>query len=101
MSILKSTNSGGYAKLTKSFLLNNGFKMTSKTIAKYEKDYVKISIHFDKDENVRDMFTEKTFKYKNRKIDYDWFHPETIKEFLDLFNAYSEYIKKLKENNED
>lgn len=91
--ILKSTNSGGYATLTKEFLLNFGFTMSTNTIATYNKDRVKISIHFDTNENVDSLFTEEAFKYKDRTFEYDWYHPNTIKEFLDIFNEYKKYIQ--------
>ena len=91
--ILKSTNSGSSAKLTKSFLLNNGFTMSTNNYAMYDKDGVKVYIYFDVNEDVESLFTEKAFKYKDKTFDYDWYHPKTIKEFLDIFNEYKKYIQ--------
>lgn len=91
--ILKSTNSGGSLKLTKSFLLNNGFKMCANKIAIYNKKCVKVYIYFDVNDDVKSLFTEKPFKYKDAAFDYDWYYPKTIKEFLDIFNEYKKYIQ--------
>lgn len=95
--ILKSTNSGGYAKLTKEFLLSFGF-VCRKYIMYYENDKISINIHINQFGHV-DMFTEKAFPYnscdpnKKYKVQKDWFHPKTIKEFLDIFNEYKKYIQ--------
>ena len=91
--ILKSTNSGSYAALTKEFLLHFGFTMTSDMIATYNKEHVKLYIHFNPKGAVEALFTEKSFKYKDSTVDYDWYQPKTIKEFLDIFNEYKKYIQ--------
>ena len=90
--ILKSTNSGSYATLTKEFLLNFGFTASTSRIVTYNKEGVRIDIHIDSN-GMFDMFTEKAFKYKDKTFDYDWYHPKTIKEFLDIFNEYKKYIQ--------
>ena len=90
--ILKSTNSGGYAKLTKEFLLNFGFIVTTSRIVTYNKDGVRIDIHLDSS-GMFDMFTEYVFLCKDHVVKNDWYHPKTIKEFLDIFNEYKTYIQ--------
>ena len=90
--ILKSTNSGGYAALTREFLLNFGFIVTTSRIVTYNKDGVRIDIHLDSS-GMFDMFTENVFLCKGHVVKNDWYHPKTIKEFLDIFNEYKTYIQ--------
>lgn len=92
--ILKSTNSGGYAALTKEFLLNFGFTVSSSKIVSYNYNNsgAKIVIYINIDGSF-DMFTEHVFLCKGYVVKNDWYHPKTIKEFLDIFNEYKTYIQ--------
>lgn len=90
--ILMSTHSGSHSKLTKEFLLNFGFKTATSRIVTYDKDKIRIDIYIDAFGNF-DMFTEKVFFCKDHIVKNDWFHPRTIKEFLDIFNEYKKYIQ--------
>ena len=90
--ILKSTNSGGYATLTTEFLLNFGFTVTTSRIVTYNKDGIRIDVHLDSS-RIFDLFTEQAFLCKGHVVKSDWYHPKTIKEFLDIFNEYKTYIQ--------
>lgn len=92
--ILKSTNSGSYATLTKEFLLNFGFTVTTSSIVTYNKDGFRIDMHLDSS-GMFDMFTEYVFLRKGHVVNVknDWYQVKTIKEFLDIFNEYRTYIQ--------
>ena len=92
--ILKTTNSGSYATITKEFLLNFGFTMSSSKIVTYTYDNCgeKITIFINTD-GTFDLFTEHAFLCKGHIVKSDWYHPKTIKDFLDIFNEYKTYIQ--------
>ena len=73
-------------------VLNFGFIVTTSRIVTYNKDGVRIDIHLDSS-GMFDMFTEYVFLCKDHVVKNDWYHPKTIKEFLDIFNEYTKYIQ--------
>ena len=90
--ILKSTNSGMNAKLTKEFLLNFGFETIATDFFKYDKNNIVVHVRFDKLHNI-DMFTDKKFIFKDWPLKRDVFHPSTLKEFYEIFNTYKTHVQ--------